>query len=530
MNFFEYTKLLRENKNNFTKLKEILEQNKVVYDGYQLLIWSINHKYDYEELIINCYKNLDINQQDDDGNTPLMMHIRQKPLTGDLVEFLLNAGSDITIINKKGETVMDLQESKDYFIKNTLESFINDKTKMGSVLISLKKYKNDRLKITEIITKNQHNINEYCGNTCDYIDQGETLLTWAVQYNYETIVECLLENKYIDINKPNARGYTALMRAIRCYLSNKSMIYLLIMKSDINYINLNEVNRWTGYTALNCAIEMGKMDICEILLKNGANPVLFLKKSLSAIKNHRHYSQIVELLADYGGRSDGQDIKHPSQLPRNNNLPKMSEGQAPERMLSAPSPYNYISVSPSSNFPMIVSGNDGKLPDRLIVAKEPLKKYNDKPNEFLMYSGGGSNGKTMMIKIEKPAPEYNNSNPIHNCTLKDLKQTIQDYNNIINNSEIDYINYSVAKSDIIQDLEKDILKILRFLINVDIDVMTINNNTTALHTAAKLNHVSVIELLLKNYPAMLKKEDKNGETPLMIAIKFNNIEAIKLLS
>jgi ankyrin repeat protein len=91
-------------------------------------------------------------------------------------------------------------------------------------------------------------------------NNGNTVLMWSVNNEYENIVELLLNHPGIDVNVQNNTGQTALMGSAR-YGYEKCLKLLLNHPG----INVNLQDKW-GWTALMEAVAYGYEKSIEILL------------------------------------------------------------------------------------------------------------------------------------------------------------------------------------------------------------------------------------------------------------------------
>lgn len=90
------------------------------------------------------------------------------------------------------------------------------------------------------------------------------ILTIAVAWDDEAMVETLLKNKSVDINEENSEGLIALL--VASIKGNGNIVQLLLKHgAAIDQKNIN------GKTALISAAEFGRLHVVDILLKNGAD-------------------------------------------------------------------------------------------------------------------------------------------------------------------------------------------------------------------------------------------------------------------
>lgn len=106
-------------------------------------------------------------------------------------------------------------------------------------------------------------------------EDGTPLLNVAIRCENESLVKKLI-NLGVNINIPSEdRGYTPVMDAV--WKGNKKITKLLIQKgADLNTINKE------GQTNLILAVGADKIDICKLLVENGANPDIKDQMGMSA--------------------------------------------------------------------------------------------------------------------------------------------------------------------------------------------------------------------------------------------------------
>jgi ankyrin repeat protein len=162
----------------------------------------------------------DINQQNNDGYTPLMkaIFLNQK----EIAELLLDHGADINQQNKRGQTAL-------------IEAVLWGNKEIIELLLSR-------------------------GADIDHTNKdGQTALIKAARWGNKEIIELLL-SRGVGIDHTNKDGDTALIKAASTYWGNKRMIELLLGHgADINQANKD------GKTALIGAVDHKSRQINNIL-------------------------------------------------------------------------------------------------------------------------------------------------------------------------------------------------------------------------------------------------------------------------
>jgi ankyrin repeat protein len=98
------------------------------------------------------------------------------------------------------------------------------------------------------------------------LQNGETLLHWACQFDKVQFVAEILKVPGIDVNKQDDNGFTPLYMA--CIKGNVAIVSILLLCANIN----PNVPRYNGMTPLHAACTYGNITTIEMLLKSGANP------------------------------------------------------------------------------------------------------------------------------------------------------------------------------------------------------------------------------------------------------------------
>lgn len=155
-----------------------------------------------------------------EGSNPL--HIAAANGYNEIVNYLIDKGTDIHCINKKGESPIHLAVFKG---RNETIRLLFDKG-------------------TYIDTREE---------------EGDTPLAWACYSGYSNIVELLIE-KGANINSKNKLGYTPLHWA--CYIGHLNVVRILVEKgADVTIENQH------GETPICCASNCGREDVYIYLLK-----------------------------------------------------------------------------------------------------------------------------------------------------------------------------------------------------------------------------------------------------------------------
>lgn len=185
---------------------------------------------------------VDINYQDQYGQTPLMLSIMDNDISTS--KFLLAKHNiDINKQNNQGNTALCLATSyKQIEIIKLLLARHDLIDVNSSIFIAAQ---NNEYKPLEILLK------DFRSNINATDKQERTALMFGVSWDNEEAVKVLLSKKDIDINKQNKQGNTAFINA--CKSSSKDVIILLLEDPRTNTEIKNKDNK-TGYELAGTAI------------------------------------------------------------------------------------------------------------------------------------------------------------------------------------------------------------------------------------------------------------------------------------
>lgn len=268
-------------KGDFNLVQKLLENvsldsSKDWSEGYYLLQTAIQH----DQVQIASWlilKGCRINRVENDilSDTPLHLAICKNYCT--VVKILLEKGADKSVKNTQGETPLHVSCKTENIVitKLLLEQNaapdIPDVYSSTPLHISVEK---ECLEIVQLLLNHNAPVNAYTFKT-DY--EGFTPLHISVIKKNVEITKILLENK-ANINAPLSsinnkfhefpfmmfKGYTPVHLAIE---SNEVKIVKLIFESQKGNIKTD----LQGLTLLQLAIEIGNLEIIEILLNSGSN-------------------------------------------------------------------------------------------------------------------------------------------------------------------------------------------------------------------------------------------------------------------
>ena len=312
----------------------INDPNYIVENGRTSLFYTVSGKsgksnVQFAQILLN--NGADVNIQDDDGNTVLIIACKENKT--EIVQLLLKNKADVNIQDDEGDTALIIACENGYkdivqLLLENKDTDINKQNIDGNTALIMACYNKD---IVQLLLENKADLNIQN-------ETGNTALIYTCNNGYKDIVKLLLENK-ADVTIQNILGNTALFYAfekdhkeIVQLLVNSVKLELLLTKNvtldkllinacnngykDIVPIllskieNLNEEDK-DGKTALICACENGYKDIVQLLLDNGADINKQNKDGNTALimacKNNSH-TEIVKLLLDNGANINIQNV------------------------------------------------------------------------------------------------------------------------------------------------------------------------------------------------------------------------------
>ncbi len=286
-------------KNENIKLKQLLksEQDEKAQKISQM--WFDTAKSgNYEEMKELVEQISDVNYQDEEGNTALILAAEKGH--EDIVKLLLQQSFiAVNVANKNGRTPLSAAINSGN--KNIVEMLVEEKAiitaeslsiaveleNKGIVEILLKHYNRpDRKQVIKKILKDaiEEGNNEMVSLLTEkdaYVNKankdGMTPLMIAADSGEITIVQQLISTK-AEINKQDVKGRTPLMYAVNSNKSSAAIVELLARKADLN------VQDQKGWTALmHAANNPDGLKKMKVLLKYGADLSLKNKKGQTAL-------------------------------------------------------------------------------------------------------------------------------------------------------------------------------------------------------------------------------------------------------
>ena len=234
------------------------------------------------------YNRADIETEDHDGFTPLMVAVMRRHCS--VVEVLISSGASLNKKSKEGRTALQYTcENGDLDIVKMLISRgadIETEDRDGSIPLMMAARKRHHSVVNKLVSSGA-SLNK--GNM-----KGRTALHYACENGGLDIVNMLIYNR-ADIETEDHDGFTPLMMAAR--KRHHSVVNKLVSSGAA----LNKKNK-EGHTALDYACENGDLDVVNMLISNkadietedhdGSTPLM-----MAAMRRH---SSVVEVLISSG--------------------------------------------------------------------------------------------------------------------------------------------------------------------------------------------------------------------------------------
>ena len=291
--------------------KEIDITNKVGWSALMLAVANFKTKSSRETVEILLKHNTNVNIQDIDGWTPLMLACRYSKNITVIIEMLLKYGADINVQDKYGWTalMMACRHSKTTSSNKTVELLLKNHANVDlqnndkwTALMLASRYSKEKSteKTVKLLLK-------YHANPNIQEDDGWTALMLASTNSRfessEETVKILLKYK-ADPNIQEVDGWTALMVATKSsnVTSTEGTVKILIE----NGANINQ-QKLNGYSALMLAVvdssTESSINTVKILLEGEADVNLIENDGYDALciaARNSNSTETVQLLLEYG--------------------------------------------------------------------------------------------------------------------------------------------------------------------------------------------------------------------------------------
>jgi len=387
------------------------------------------------------------------------------------VDLLLQLNVNVNITDEHGNTAL-LEACKHPYLYSCVKEMVKRKANLNVVNDEgtspiLNSCKNDDSKIFKYLIDKKVNV-----YTTDF--DGNNSLMYACSYGDLNKVKYLVK-KGINLNAVNNKGETALMLSVKsCKL--EIIKYLLKYKADLNIVNEKRQSALTiGFLRIyenEKIVEYKNLSIIKLLIEHGSDPNLPI--------DERGNSILMYLIM----KDDFNMIKFLLKVSKTVNLNQR----------------NHLGYTA---FAYALKCNNFEIIDYFINNKfVDLHSEDDYGNDMIMYSTCGQSG----LNIEH---------------YKNMIKSLDD--ETINHRNHNQETYLIMAAKVNRERFIDIL----LERGVQVNLQDAEGNT-ALHYAAVQGNTGTIKKLLK-YQAKLEITNNKNETPLMVACRFEQREAMALL-
>jgi len=462
---YDIVKLLLDN----GLLVDTSNKNNVFYKLLSALITAINNS---QYKIINEIKDhKQFNEVMKDFRETNVLITACKNIKKRTVDLLLQLDVNVNITDEHGNSAL-LEACKHPYLYSCIKEMVKRKANLNVVNDEgtspvLNSCKNDDSKIFKYLI--DKNVNIY---TTDF--DGNNSLMYACSYGDLNKVKYLVK-KGINLNAVNSKGETALMCSVKsCNLD--IVKYLLKHKADPNIVNGKHQNALVlGFLKIyesEKIVEYKNLGIIKLLIEHGSDPNLPIDEKGNSI--------LMYLIM----KDDFSMIKYLLKVSKTVNLNQR----------------NHLGYTA---FAYALKCNNFEIIDYFINNKfVDLHSEDDYGNDMIMYSTCGQSG----LSIEQ-----------YKKMIKSLDDEIIDHRN--HNGE----TYLIMATKVNHE------RFINILLDRGVQVnLQDSEGNTALHYAAVQGNTKTIKILL-NHQAKLEIMNNKNETPLMVACRFEQKDAMAVL-
>jgi len=256
--------------------------------------------------------NVNINRKDRDGNTALLLAIRERRQDIALVLLQQTQENDLNCSDEDGRTPLSLaaetgQEAVVKLIRDTGTARIDVKDACGWTPLCWAVRNGHEAVVKLLLETDKVNINSKDGN-------GRTPLWWAAQNGHEAVVKLLLVSYGVNLNVTDDTGQTLLSWTMENYQvplwwaaknGHEVVVKLLLDKGA----DLESKDSVYGHTPLSWAVKNGHEAVVKLVLNEGADlesKDRYGQTPLSWAARNGHEA-VVKLLLDKGADLESKD-------------------------------------------------------------------------------------------------------------------------------------------------------------------------------------------------------------------------------
>ncbi|XP_062711314.1 uncharacterized protein LOC134289471 [Aedes albopictus] len=462
------------------------------------------------QMLIDDYA-ADINTQDNDGNTPLL--VAAKNDVWGVVKMLIDKKSkyfaDYKIANNDGQTIIHFAALRGNMeiVQMLIDDYaadVNAQDNDGNTPVLLAAKQNDWRMVQMLIDKDSKYFADYkIAN-----DDGQTLIHFAALSGNMEIVQMLIENYAADVNAQDNDGNTPVLLAAK--QNDWRMVQMLIDKDSKYFADYKIANK-NGKALIHFAAKAGYMGTVKMLIESYAADVNAQDNDgntpvLVAAKNNEW--EMVKMLID-------KDSKYFADYKiANKNGETLIHFAARDNMEMVKILIDDYAADVNAQ------DNDGNTPLH-VAAKhsewEEVKKLIGRNSEYFgNYKIANDDGQTL----------YNFAEESGNMEI--VQMLIDDYAADVNAQDNDGNTPLLLAAKIYK------WEMVKMLIDKDskysADYKIANNaGQTLIHFAAESGNMEIVQMLIDDYAADVNAQDNDGNTPLLLAVKRYKWEMVKML-
>ena len=478
-------------------------------------------------------KELDVNEIDDNGQTPL--HLAAATNYSDAAKLLIKNGAEMSI----GDSIMgssplhiaarnDAGEVVQILLNNGVDPNLVD-AYQESPLDDAWYFEYDRVML--ILIKNGADL---ITTSSSYVS-GSYFMEWAAEQNLSDLINAVKAREGNgDTETVNVVESNALIDAVRS--NDLKLIKSLLKKGE----NINQQDEFTGYTALHQAVLDDNLEMVKLLIKKGASLDLFADDGSRPLCYAVEYanSSVIQTLIDAGSELNYRNEQNSDRTALHQAVFNSKIG-ATGQLIDAGADVNPKSSEGWTPLHYAISSANEQLVNTLLDSgADPFTK-SDRGWTALHVAAYRSD--PTILKVV--ADQMDNVNVLDGEYDSPLKVAAE-YDRL-ENVEI-LLSYGAdpnvdtsGRSPLYLSIENDNLEMAKLLILEGADVNFHYNqdysweeNYTPLHFAAAEGHMEFVELLINNGAEINYSgdgEDEGFHSPLTNAIDSENLDIVKYL-
>ncbi|XP_071086322.1 ankyrin-3-like, partial [Haliotis cracherodii] len=438
--------------------------------------------------IVLAQNKLDINRRNKNGETPVMMAARAGH--GELVDFLVKKGADMSIVNNDGDNILhqackggDMETVKKVLAQNKLDINRRSKNRETPVMMAASAGHGELVDFLVNTGADMSLVNT----------GGDNILHQACRVGDEETVRRVIAQSKLDINSRSKNSETPVMIAAKAgYV--KLVVFLMKKRADMSLANkcgeniLHQACRGGDIETVREVLAQDKLDI-NSSSKNGETPVMMAARA--------GYVELVDFLVKKGAdmslvNSGGDNILH--QACRGGDIETVKTVLAQDKL-------DINSRSKNGETPVMMAARAGyvELVDLLVKKGGDMSLVNNSGDNILHQAcRGGDEGTVKRV----------------------LAQDKVDINSRDKRGWTPVVVAALARHGELVD----------FLVKKGADMSSVNNSgDNILHQACSGGDVEIVKRILALEKVDINSRDQNGETPVMMAARDGHVQLVEVL-